>query len=161
MAMESERPRNVTDAYVVQVLGPEHQAELMRLAQCLGPPFCASKTLATANWSAGAFINQRLRGFVEGRDSGNPNFVEVSLVVEPAWRRRGLGEALLEAAIRWGKASGRSTLRMIFSRHDWPMRKLASKANAQFDMVLDRMWADVTLYTPFCPNPSQTGEHDG
>jgi len=52
-------------------------------------------------------------------------------------------------------------LRMIFSRHDWSMRKLASKANAQFDMVLDRMWADVTLCTPSCPNPNQTGEHNG
>jgi GNAT superfamily N-acetyltransferase len=161
MAMESERPREVVDACVVQVLGPEHQAELARLTQCLGLSFCASNTLATANWSAGAFVNQRLCGLVEGRDSGNPNFVEVSLVVEPAWRRRGLGAALLEAAICWGKASGRSTLRMIFSRHDWSMRKLASKANAQFDMVLDRMWADVTLYTPSCPNLNQTGEHNG
>jgi GNAT superfamily N-acetyltransferase len=148
MAMESEQPREVIDSCVVQVLGPEHQAELLRLVQSLGPPFCASKALKTASWSAGAFVNQRLRGLVKGGDSGDPNFVEVSLVVDPAWRGRGLGEALLGAAICWGKASGRSTLRIIFSRHDWSMRKLVSKANARFDMVLDRMWADVPLCTP-------------
>jgi GNAT superfamily N-acetyltransferase len=155
MAMVSEQPREVLGPYVVQVLGPEHQAERMRLAQCLGPPFCASRTFATASWSAGAFIDQRLRGLVEGRETRDPRFVEVSLVVEPAWRGRGLGQALLEAAICWGKASGRSTLRMIFSRHDWSMRKLASKANAQLDMVLDTMSADVTLCTPSCPNLNQ------
>ena len=145
--MESERPREVLDPYVVQLLGPEHQAELLRLAQSLGPLFCASTALKTASWSAGAFVNQRLRGLVEGRESRDPRLVEVSLVVEPAWRGRGLGQALLEAAICWGKASGRSTLRMIFSRHDWSMRTLASKANAQLDMVLDTMSADVTLCT--------------
>lgn len=159
--MESERPREVINAYVVHVLGPEHRAEFVRLAQCLGPSFCASKMSKPPIWSAGAFVNQRLRGVVEGRVSGDPNFVEVSIVVEPTWCRRGLDEALLDAAICWGKASGRSTLRMIFSRHDWSMRRLASKANAQFDMVLDTMWADVTLCTPFCLNPNQIGEHDG
>jgi GNAT superfamily N-acetyltransferase len=155
MAMESERPREVIDPYVVQVLGPEHQAELLRLAQRLGPLFCASEALKTTSWSAGAFVNQRLRGLVEGRESRDPRLVEVSLVVEPAWRGRGLGQALLEAAICWGKASGRSTLRMIFPRHDWSMRKLASKANAQLDMVLDTMSADVTLSTPSCSNLNQ------
>jgi hypothetical protein len=50
---------------------------------------------------------------------------------------------------------------MIFSRHDWSMRKLASKANARFDMVLDGMSADITLCAPSCPNINQTGEHNG
>jgi GNAT superfamily N-acetyltransferase len=153
--VDSERPREVIDAYVVQVLGPEHQAQLLRLTQTLDPLFCASKALKTASWSAGAFVNQRLRGVVEGRESRDPRLVEVSLVVEPAWRGRGLGQALMEAAICWGKASGRSTLRMIFSRHNWSMRKLASKTNAQLDIVLDTMSADVTLSTPSCPTLTQ------
>ena len=150
--MKSERPREFTDAYVVQVLGPERQAELMRLAQCLGP-FALTKTLTTASWTAGAFVDQCLRGLVEGRESRDPRLVEVSLVVEPAWRGRGLGEALLEAAICWGKASGRSTLRMIFPRHDWSMRKLASKANAQFDMVLDHDVGRCNPLHTFLPKP--------
>jgi GNAT superfamily N-acetyltransferase len=161
MAMESARPRAVEDACVVQVLGPEHKAECLRLAQSLGPLFCASKAVKTTSWSAGAFVNQRLRGLVEGRDTEDPSFVEISLVVEPAWRRRGLGGALLEAAICWGQASGRSTLRMIFSRHDWSMRKLASKANSQFDIVLGRMSADVSLLAIPSPHPNQIGERNG
>jgi GNAT superfamily N-acetyltransferase len=85
----------------------------------------------------------------------------VSLIAEPSWRGRGLGTALLGAAIGWGKAIGRSTLRMMFSRNDWSMRKLASKANAQFDIVLDRMSADVSLLTIPDPHPNQKGEHNG
>lgn len=146
-AMESKSPRGVVEPYVVQLLGPERQAELARLAQCLGTSSCASRTFATASWLAGAFVDQRLRGLVEGRESRDPRLVQVSLVGETTWRGRGLGQALLEAAICWGKAAGRSTLRMIFSRHDWSMRTLASKANAQLDMVLDTMSADVTLCT--------------
>jgi GNAT superfamily N-acetyltransferase len=161
MAMEPERSRGAIERYVVRELGPEHQAELVRLTQCLGPPFSTSKTLAPVNWSAGAFVNQHLRGFVEGRSSKIPSLIEISLIVEPAWRRRGLGGALLEAAVCWGKATGRSTLRMIFSRHDWPMRKLASKANARFDMVLDGMSADIILCAPSCPNINQTGDRNG
>ena len=53
---------------------------------------CASRTFTTASWLAGAFVDQRLRGLVEGRKTRDPRFVEVSLVVEPAWRGRGLGQ---------------------------------------------------------------------
>jgi GNAT superfamily N-acetyltransferase len=159
--MEPERPRGAIEPYVVRELGPEYEAELARLTKFLGPPFSTSKASTPVSWSAGAFVSQRLRGFIEGRSSKNPSLVEVSLLVEPAWRRRGLGGALLEAAICWGNATGRSTLRMIFSRHDWSMRKLASKANARFDMVLDGMSADITLCAPSCLNINQTGEHNG
>jgi len=151
----------VVGGHVVLELGPQHQAELERLGQRLDPPVCISKTLVTANWAAGIFVDQQLRGFIEGRDRDEPGFVEVSLIVEPSWRGRGLGTALLGAAICWGKALGRSTLRMIFSRNDWSMRKLASKANAQFDIVFDRMWADVSLLAFSGPHPNHTGEHNG
>jgi hypothetical protein len=50
---------------------------------------------------------------------------------------------------------------MIFSRNDWPMRKLASKANARFDIVLDRMSADISLVAIPGPHPNQIGEHHG
>jgi GNAT superfamily N-acetyltransferase len=147
--------------HLVRELGPQHRTELVRLGQSLDPPVCISHRLETASWAAGVFVDHRLRGLVEGRHPGDPIFVEVSLVVEPSWRGRGLGSALLKAAIDWGKASGRSTLRMVFSRHDWSMRKLASKANAQFDIVFDRMSADVSLLAFPGPHPNQTGEHNG
>jgi GNAT superfamily N-acetyltransferase len=163
LAMEIERRRDVEviGSHLVRELGPEHLAELVRLGQCLDPPVCISNRLATASWAAGVFVDQRLRGLVEGRDPADPSFVEVSFVVEPSWRGRGLGRALLEAAIYWGKTSGRSTLRMIFSRNDWSMRKLATKANARFDIVLDRMSADISLLAIPGPRPNQIGEHHG
>jgi hypothetical protein len=34
---------------------------------------------------------------------------------------------------------------MIFSRHNWPMRKLATKANRRFDIVLDEIFVDVAV----------------
>ncbi len=34
---------------------------------------------------------------------------------------------------------------MIFSRNNWPMRKLASRADARFDLVLDEIVADVAV----------------
>jgi GNAT superfamily N-acetyltransferase len=162
LAMELGRPIEVEviGSHLVRELGPQLQAELARLAQCLDPPVCISKTLTTASWAAGVFVDQRLRGFVEGRERGDPSIVEVSLIVEPSWRGRGLGTALLEAAIFWGKALGRSILRMIFPRSDWSMRRLASKANAQFDIVLDHMSADISLLTISGPHPNLIGEHN-
>jgi GNAT superfamily N-acetyltransferase len=99
LAMELRRPSEVEviGGHLVRELGPQHQAELARLAQCLDPPVYISKTLTTASWAAGVFVDH-LRGFVEGRDWGDPSIVEVSLIIEPSWRGRGLGTALLDAA---------------------------------------------------------------
>jgi hypothetical protein len=52
---------------------------------------------------------------------------------------------LLQAAIQKASACEANTLRMMFSRHNWPMRKLASKASAKLDIVLDEMCVDVPL----------------
>jgi hypothetical protein len=38
-----------------------------------------------------------------------------------------------------------NTLRMIFSRHNWPMRKLASKARGKLDIIFDEISVDVDL----------------
>lgn len=39
-------------------------------------------------------------------------------------------------------------MRMMFSRSNWPMRKLASKAHARFDMDFDEILADVAIIPP-------------
>jgi hypothetical protein len=44
-------------------------------------------------------------------------------------------------------------LRMIFSRHNWPMRKLAGKAGGTLDIVLDELSIDVAL--------GETGAREG
>jgi hypothetical protein len=57
-----------------------------------------------------------------------------------------LGWALLQAAIQKAAASEANMIRTVFSRPNWPMRKLAAKASGKLDIVLDEMCVDVPLY---------------
>ena len=91
-----------------------------------------------AAWIAGALVDEGLRGAVEVCDIGGSRAVEAAFVVEQEWRRRGLGSALLKAAIQWAAKTDRVMLRMVFSRCNWPMRKLASNAQARLDLGLTR-----------------------
>jgi GNAT superfamily N-acetyltransferase len=139
-------------------LGREHEGDRLRLLQRLGQPFCSTiKASQTVSWTAGAFIGDDLRGVVEIHDFGDPRFWILSLVVEPGWQRRGLGTALLEAAVSFAKSSDRTALRLIFSRRNWAMRHLALKANARLDIVLEDLWADINLDTQSSVNLDQQG----
>jgi GNAT superfamily N-acetyltransferase len=75
---------------------------------------------------------------------------DVTLVVERPWRNKGLGWALLGAAMEWVRHSETRTIRMVFSRDNWPMRALAHKANAQLTRVFDEICASITVM----PNPT-------
>jgi GNAT superfamily N-acetyltransferase len=94
---------------------------------------------------------------VEIRDSGDPRLWILSLVVEPAWRRRGLGTALLGAAVSFAKSSDLTTLRLIFSRRNWALRQLALKTNARLDIVLEELRADISLRPKHRMNLDQQG----
>src|SRR5262245_95625 len=63
-------------------------------------------------------------GVVEAYDVEATGAVEAAFLVEHDWRRRGLGMALMQAAIQWAQENERHTLCMMFSRYNWPMRKL-------------------------------------
>ena len=93
----------------------------------------------------GAFVEGQLQGLVEFCRTGVPGHSEVALVVAPHWRRKGLGWALLRAAMRLGLQAHARSIRMIFPRTNWPMRKIARKSNAQLDLVLDQIHAVVAL----------------
>lgn len=41
--------------------------------------------------------------------------------------------------------SHRTRLRMMFSRNDWAMRRLATKAEPQLDLYMDELIASVTI----------------
>ena len=56
---------------------------------------------SSAAWIAGAFVDETLRGVVEVYDIGDSRTVEAAFLVERTWRRRGLGSALLRAALQW------------------------------------------------------------
>jgi len=98
-----------------------------------------------ATWIAGIFIERRLCGLVEVYDLEPAGTVEAAFLVEQTCRRRGFGTALLQAAIKWATESDRTVFRMLFSRGNWPMRKLARNAQARLDLVSDEVLADITI----------------
>jgi GNAT superfamily N-acetyltransferase len=114
--------------------------------ECLVRHCCCA--FSSAAWIAGTFVDDGLRGVVEVYDVGDSRTVEAAFVVEQGWRRRGLGSALLNAAIQWARETDRIMLRMVFSRHNWPMRKLASNAQAQLDLRFGEITADVAIGPP-------------
>jgi len=138
-------------------LGREHERERARLLNELEPPFFSSQP----RWTVGAIINDSLHGLVEIADCDDPQVWIAWLVVEPRWRRCGLGTALFASAVsRAETCSDRTTLRLIFTRHQWPMRRLAMKANARLDLVLEELWADIRLRAPSLNRISiSNGEH--
>jgi GNAT superfamily N-acetyltransferase len=154
-------PTVAADERSIRCLGAHHETELRRLFLSLEPSArtCrfglaasdaylakyAKTALDKATWILGAFPDDQLRGVVEIHGDGPQAFAEAAFVVEPQWRRQGLGWALLRAAIEVAAGAQTSSLRMIFSRHNWPMRKLASKAGGRLDVVLDELSVDVAL----------------
>jgi len=98
-----------------------------------------------ASWIAGLFVANELCGVVELYECRDPQDIEAAFAVASARRRQGVGTALLFAAIGWARMSHRSRLRMMFSRNDWPMRRLASKAEPQLDLYMDELIASVTI----------------
>jgi GNAT superfamily N-acetyltransferase len=101
--------------------------------------------LPSATWMAGGFLDGRLRGVVEVRAHAARGFAEAVLAVEAGWRRRGIGSALLHAAMEWAGRSGVPILRLKFSRTDLPMRRLASQADAWLDLAFDEMTAEIAV----------------
>jgi GNAT superfamily N-acetyltransferase len=105
----------------------------------------------------GAFIGSCLRGVLEIY-KGAAGHVEVALIVERRWQNKGVGWALLSAAMEWGRQSDTQSMRLIFSRNNWPMRAIACKAGAQFNLVFGEIQADIAI------TPHRNGvrrSHDG
>jgi len=158
-ASEGLRPGNLKPD--ILRLRPEHVAELCRLLCDLDPlSRCgrfnhavsdaylaghANRAVADATCVLGAIVDGHLRGVVEVYYDGPRSCAEAAFVVAQDWRRRGLGLALLQAAIAAAARADVGKLRMIFSRHNWPMRKLADKASGRLDLVLDEITVDVAL----------------
>jgi len=160
---KTPRVRSGPLAPLTQRLGREHRAELQdfllrldRDSRCRRFGHAASDDVLAAHavtaledaWVIGAFVDdpgdcagEILRGALEIYSCAPQGTPEVALVVDQTWRRRGFGWALLRAA---AAASEEQGFRLIFTRDNWPMRQLASKANARFDLVLDEICAVVT-----------------
>jgi GNAT superfamily N-acetyltransferase len=153
--IKTPRARSSPLAPRMRRLGREHRAELQdfllrldRDSRCRRFGHAASDDVVAAHAVTaledagviGAFVDESLRGALEIYSCAPHGAPEAALVVDQSWRRRGLGWALLCAAAG-SEAQG---IRLIFTRDNWPMRHLASKANARFDLVLDEICAEVT-----------------
>src|SRR4051794_34184386 len=103
--------------------------------------------LQAASGTLGIFLDEKLAGAAEIYRYGNTGAYEVSLVVERPLRKRGLGWNLLSSAMVWARDADADSVRLIFSRHNWPMRKLAARACAKLDLSLDELNAEIRLRT--------------
>jgi len=157
--------RSVTPSCVVAQLGPGHEAQFLelqigldsasrvaRFGQAMDDAsltaYCKG-TLSTAAFIAGVFVDGTLRGVVEVFE-GNGGVCKIALAVHQDWRRRGFGLALLTAAREWAQRSGVTTLRLAMSRSNWPIRNLAEKVGARFDLSLDEIRADIPVTKRHC-----------
>ena len=141
-------------AYCDLLLGLDAPARLSRFACPLNDDGIlkhADYAAREAAWIAGLFVAGEPCGVVELYECRDPQDVEAAFAVANIWRRKGVGTALLFAAIRWTRRSHRSCLRMMFSRHNWPMRRLAGKAEPQLDLDMEEFIASVIVGTGRTP----------
>jgi len=108
----------------------------------LGPP--ATNVVMMTN-VIGVYAGGDLRGLIEVYPFAPNPHVEAALVVEKDWRQRGLGWLLLRAGLQVAGATEAKSLRLLFARNNWPMRKLAEKAHARFDLMLGNICADIPV----------------
>jgi GNAT superfamily N-acetyltransferase len=105
----------------------------------------AAQAGETALWINGAFIDGALRGVSEVFPTRATGVLEIAFAVDQAWRNKGIASQLLRSAIRMASLYGADRLQMIFSRENWPMRKIAFKFDASLDIWdMDEMSAKVT-----------------
>ena len=103
--------------------------------------------VADTSLSFGAFHNGSLRGLLQAYPH-NRDAAELALVVAPEARGQGLGSSLLEHALRWAADHGLAKVLLTFSRQNWRMRHLVSKANARLDLFLDDFLAEIDVRAP-------------
>jgi GNAT superfamily N-acetyltransferase len=135
-------------AYRDLLLGLDAPARLSRFACPLSDDGIlkhADYAVREAAWIAGLFVTSELCGVVELYECRDPQDLEAAFAVANIWRRQGVGTALLFAAIGWARRSHRSCLRMMFSRHNWPMRRLAGKAEPRLDLDMEEFIASVMI----------------
>ena len=148
-------------AFCNLLLGLDDASRLSRFSCAISDDAIARhvrQALHEAVWLAGLFVGNELCGAVELYEAWPSNDVEAAFAVGNGWRRRGIATALLHAALGWARQSHHTKLHMIFARCNWPMRRLASKAEPTFDMSLDELIASVAIgdqWTNFSTPPAK------
>jgi GNAT superfamily N-acetyltransferase len=103
----------------------------------------SQNALQSASNTLGIFVQDKLAGAAEIYRCGDTGVYEVSLVVDGPLRKRGLGWRLLSSSMDWARSAKAEGVHLVFSRHNWPMRRLATRACAKFDLSLDEMNAVI------------------
>jgi len=145
----------------IRALTSDHQSELENLlvaldrdSRCSRFGYAASDAamaahsrtaLQAASSTLGIFLNEKLAGAAEIYRCGDTGAYEVSLVVDRPLRKRGFGWNLLSSATAWAQDADADSVRLVFSRHNWPMRRLAARACAKLDLSLDELNAEIRL----------------
>ena len=107
----------------------------------------ARRALRDADWISAVVMKTRFCAVAEIYKLGSraPGTAEAAFVVEPCWRRCGIATALLHACVEWARNSGIEKLQMVFSRSNWPMRKLARKGTATFSCLDEEVSANICV----------------
>ncbi len=112
----------------------------------------AKAAMTNARGVHGAFCGSELLGLSESYDTGALGTLgsshEVALAVAEPWRRCGLGWRLLHGAMEHAREAQARSVQLLFGRHDWPMRRLATRACARFDLSFDIIVARIELDAP-------------
>jgi GNAT superfamily N-acetyltransferase len=97
----------------------------------------------TADWAAGVFSNECIKGLAKVSYRSASEYAETVLIVDNAWRRRGIGSALIRAAVARAVEQKKLALRMSCSRSNWPMRYFFNKCGARLNLAFDEIVADI------------------
>ena len=128
-----------------------HDNELQRMLARLDQPsrlrfaHPASNMPGHPSRMIGIYVEHTLLGALGLYNCGRPGHTDVALVVDEQWRCRGLGWALLTAAMHRAADAQASNLRVTFSRRNWPMRQLVRKANAKLDLLMGEICAYIAV----------------
>jgi GNAT superfamily N-acetyltransferase len=97
----------------------------------------------SADWAAGVFSNECIKGLAKVSYLPASEYAETVLIVDNAWRRRGIGSALIRAAVARAVEQKKLALRMSCSRSNWPMRHFLNKCGARLNLAFDEIVADI------------------
>ena len=100
---------------------------------------------ASIHAARGAFDDEILCGVAAFCRHDVKGGADLWLCVEPDWRRQGIGTALLLDCLLAAREQNFDTLRLVFARNNWPMRRIAMKLKAKLDTSWDQMEAQIAV----------------
>lgn len=108
----------------------------------------ARKTWGAGTLVHGCFIAGRLRGVAELHPAEAGGTAEAAFAVDPRFRNRGIGTALLDATVLAARNRNCRTIRVACLRSNLAMRHLARKAGARLVLTYDELRGEITAPVP-------------